>query len=112
MTEAEIRALLDPADLRLPGCKEIGIEEFLLSIAKVRRDGWCITSGLVDAFTHCIAAPVRDLAGNPAATLCFVVPMETLDARITELRDVLIETCQALSPGSTSPWSASSPPCR
>jgi len=39
MTEAEIRALLDPADLRLPGGKEIGIEEFLLSIAKVRRDG-------------------------------------------------------------------------
>lgn len=98
MPEAEIRALLAPGDLRLPGGKDIATEEFLRSVARARRDGWCITSGLVDAFTHCIAAPVHDQAGRPAATLCFVVPMDTPKQRIATLRDMLVAACRAVSP--------------
>lgn len=98
MPDAEIRQLLEPGDLRLPGGKEIALHDFLRSVARARRDGWCITSGLVDAFTHCIAAPVHDQAGRPAATLCFVVPVDTPAARVTELRDTLVAACLALSP--------------
>lgn len=98
LPEAEIRALLQPDDLRLPGGGEIPLGEFLAAVGRAREDGWCITSGLVDAFTHCIAAPLRDATGHPVATLCFVVPVDTPDARILELRDSLIAACRGLAP--------------
>ena len=40
----------------------IAIEDFVASIAAARRDGYCMTTGLVDAYTHCVAAPVLDHA--------------------------------------------------
>ena len=56
-----------------------------------------MTSGLVDPFTHCIAAPVRDRLDRVAATLCFVVLVDTAPERIDMLRDTLIASAQALS---------------
>ena len=56
-----------------------------------------MTTGLVDAYTHCVAAPVLDHAGHAAATLCFVVPVETVPVRIGELRDILVESGRSLS---------------
>jgi len=97
LAEAEIRELIDPADLRLPNGEEIGLEEFLAAVAQAREDGWCITSGLVDAFTHCIAAPLRDAVGDPVATLCFVVPMDTPASRVTALRDELLAASRKLA---------------
>lgn len=95
--EDEIRQMLRPEDLVLPNGDAIGLPEFLESVRTARSQGYCITSGLVDAYTHCIAAPVRDHDGRTVATLCFVVPIDTSPARIAELRDILIASCQALS---------------
>jgi DNA-binding IclR family transcriptional regulator len=97
LEESEIRALVGPEDMRLPSGQTIAITDFLSSVAAARRDGYCITTGLVDAYTHCLAAPVLDERGQTAATLCFVVPVDTVDRRIEELRAILIQSAQSLS---------------
>ncbi len=97
LSEAEIRALVRPEDLRLPNGRTILIEDFLASVDATRREGSCVTTGLVDAYTHCIAAPVLDPQGRAAATLCFVVPVDTPQARIAALRDILIAAGRSLS---------------
>ena len=43
-------------------------------------------------YTHCIAAPALDQRGHAAATLCFVVPVDTAPERLDELRVVLVES--------------------
>jgi DNA-binding IclR family transcriptional regulator len=93
----DIRRIVRPEDLILPGGKAIEIEEFIAAVDEAARDGFCITSGLVDAYTHCIAAPVLDHTGHAAATLCFVVPVDTPPERLDELRDVLVESGRSLS---------------
>jgi len=97
LPEAEIRGLVDPADLTLPSGETIGMVEFLAAVAAAGRDGWCMTSGLVDAFTHCIAGPIHDAEGRASATLCFVVPVDTPDARVAQLRERLLAACAGLS---------------
>ena len=73
------------------------IDEFLAAVATARQEGSCITSGLIDPYTHCIAAPIKDQAGRVSATLCFVVLVNTPPERIASLRDMLIESAQSLS---------------
>jgi len=97
LEEREIRALIRPEDLQLPSGEIIGIEDFLVSVAAARQDGFCMTTGLVDPYTHCIAAPVLDEKGLTAATLCFVVPADTTLRRTMELRDLLVESGKSLS---------------
>ena len=41
-----------------------------------RADGCCMTNGLSDRFTCCLAAPIRDRRGVAVATLCFIVPVD------------------------------------
>jgi DNA-binding IclR family transcriptional regulator len=94
---SEIRRIVRPEDLILPGGRTIEFGEFIQSIDAARREGYCITSGLVDAYTHCIAAPVLDQNGHAAATLCFVVPVDVAPDRLVELRDTLIESGRSLS---------------
>ena len=92
-----IRAMVKPEDLVLPGGRRIELDEFIESVERTRRDGYCITSGLVDAYTHCIAAPILDQNGHAAATLCFVVPVDTAPDRLVELREILIQSGRSLS---------------
>jgi DNA-binding IclR family transcriptional regulator len=97
MSADGIREIVRPDDLILPGGKSINIEDFITAVEAARRDGYCITSGLVDAYTHCIAVPVLDQMGHAAATLCFVVPVDTPPERIDELREILVESGRSLS---------------
>lgn len=93
----EIRAFVPAGDLAPPRSTPLSMDEFIRAVAMARRDGFCITSGLVDPFTHCIAAPIHDRLGQVGATFCFVVPIDTSPDRITHLRDILIESGAALS---------------
>ncbi|MET0529780.1 MAG: IclR family transcriptional regulator C-terminal domain-containing protein, partial [Microvirga sp.] len=93
----EIKAIVRPEDLHLPNGTVIEIEEFVAAVADARQNGYCMTSGLVDAYTHCVAAPVLDPEGHAVATLCFVVPIDTVAARLGELRDILVESGRSLS---------------
>ncbi len=58
LQDHEIRALVAPEDLVMPNGETIGMDDFIASVAQAKARGYCITSGLVDAFTHCIAAPI------------------------------------------------------
>ena len=95
--DAEIRAMMTPADLHPPRGPAMTIEDFLAAVATARREGFCTTSGLIDPYTHCIAVPIRDEAGRVSATLCFVVLVNTPSERIAALRDMLIVSAQSLS---------------
>ncbi|MCP8940391.1 IclR family transcriptional regulator [Alsobacter sp. SYSU M60028] len=102
----EIRALLKPGDLDMPNGQRLGVDEFVASVRQAREEGFCITSGLVDAYTHCLAAPIRDHNHGTVATICFVVPIDTPAQRIAQLRDTLVASGHALSvnpPSSATP---------
>ena len=58
----------------------VDADDFVADIARARADGCCMTNGLSDRFTCCLAAPVRDRRGVAVATLCFIVPVDTSGA--------------------------------
>ncbi len=87
----EIRAFIPEEDFTLPDGRRIVEEEFLRDMAAAREAGYVRTTGLVDRFTTCMAAPVRDTQGRCIATICFVVPADTdadeQNAMIEALKD-------------------------
>lgn len=97
LSDAEIRSYIAADDLRLPNGTEITMEDFIASVRRAHADGYCVTTGQVDAYTRCIAAPIARERGRVAATLCFVVPNDMSDARTDELRQVLVDSTQRLS---------------
>ncbi|GAB5376772.1 MAG: hypothetical protein AcusKO_32340 [Acuticoccus sp.] len=94
---AEADALMSEDDFVLPDGTRMVRDEFHAAIVEARNAGYAITSGLVDAFTKCMAAPVFGEDGMVAATLCFVVPKETPEPRVAELLDMLLARARALS---------------
>jgi DNA-binding IclR family transcriptional regulator len=96
-SDEKIRAMIPADDLHPPRGAPMTIEEFLAAVAMARQEGSCITSGLIDPYTHCIAAPIRDRTGRVTATLCFVVLVDTPPERIAALRAMLIASGQSLS---------------
>lgn len=96
-SDEEIRAMIPAGDLHPPRGSAMTIDEFIAAVAVARREGSCITSGLIDPFTHCIAAPIKDQNGRVTATLCFVVLVDTPPERIAMLRDMLVASGQSLS---------------
>ena len=97
LAPAEIAALIPPGDYRLPDGREVGADQFLADVAQARRDGFCVTLGLSDRFTCCLAAPVRDARGRAVATLCFVVPADRPEAQRRDLLARLLEGSRHLS---------------
>lgn len=97
MTAEEIRAFVPAADYRLPDGRRIAVDDFLAGVEAARRDGFAVTSGLSDSFTHCLAAPIRDRTGTVVATVCFIVPIETTADRRAELVDRLVAVGRGLS---------------
>lgn len=93
----EITALVPPGDYRLPDGRSVSPEVFLDDVARARRDGCCMTTGLSDPFTSCLAAPIRDAAHRAVSTLCFVVPADTPEERKAHLMTALVEASTALA---------------
>lgn len=93
----EIRALISDEDLVLPDGRHLDREAFVAAVAEARAVGHSITVALVDAYTKCIAAPIYGVDGKVEATLCFVVPRDTSEARTAELVSHLKEAGRALS---------------
>ena len=96
-TPDQILALIPTDDYRLPDGRVIDPHEFLADVAKARDDGHCVTLGLSDRFTCCLAAPIRDAQGQPVATLCFVVPADRPEARRRGLLQRLVDEAGQLS---------------
>jgi DNA-binding IclR family transcriptional regulator len=87
MTPDEIRALIPREDYRLPDGRDLPPEQFLSDVLRAREQGYCVTLGISDRFTCCLAAPIRNGRGDVVATLCFVIPAD----RPEDLRDDLLQ---------------------
>jgi len=97
MTADEIHRFVPAEDFRLPDGRVIDFELFVADVAKARAEGRCMTNGLSDRFTCCLAAPVRDRRGTAVATVCFIIPIDSSDARKRELLDCLVAAARELS---------------
>lgn len=93
----EIRAFIPPEDFTLPDGRTIETGQFLTDIARARADGYVRTTALVDRFTTCLAAPVRDAAGRCIATICFVVPVDTGEEEQEQMIATLKASAEKLS---------------
>jgi DNA-binding IclR family transcriptional regulator len=67
-----IEAMISEADLVLPDGRKIELDDFIDDIARARVTGYCVTSGLVDAYTKCLAAPVFSAPGARGAAFDLV----------------------------------------
>jgi DNA-binding IclR family transcriptional regulator len=97
LDRSRIEAMVTEDDLVLPDGRKIEIDDFIDDIARARVTGYCVTSGLVDAYTKCLAAPVFSAPGRVEATMCLVVPIDTSEARTGELVALLRERAARLS---------------
>lgn len=96
-SRAEIEALIAPEDLVLPDGRAIALDDFIAAIGTARDDGYCLTKGLVDAFTQCMAAPIYGANGTIEATICLVLPIDSSEVQLARLRQTLIASARALS---------------
>lgn len=94
---AEVDAMVSDADLVLADGSRLDRAELHREIAEAADAGAWIASGLVDAFTTCLAAPILNGAGTCVATVCLVVPRELPPARVAELCAVLKQAAAAAS---------------
>ena len=61
------------------------LNDFIADIERAQTTGYCPTSGLVDAYTKCLAAPAFSAPGKVEATMCLVVPIDTSEERTGDL---------------------------
>jgi DNA-binding IclR family transcriptional regulator len=97
MPASDILKFVPREDFRLPDGRMIEADAFVGDIARARTQGHCMTNGLSDPFTCCLAAPIRDRRGVAVATLCFIVPIDSPDARKSQLLDLLVSAAAELS---------------
>ncbi|MDX8499633.1 IclR family transcriptional regulator [Mesorhizobium sp. VK4C] len=97
LERSRIEAMISEEDLVLPDGRKIELDDFIDDIGKARVTGYCVTSGLVDAYTKCLAAPVFSAPGTVEATMCLVVPIDTSQERTGELVALLRERAARLS---------------
>jgi len=93
----EIEELIAEEDLILPDGRHIDIDDFIEAIGQARREGFCLTKGLVDAVTQCLAAPIYGVDGQVEATICLVLPVDLSEAQTHTLRDRLLQSSRTLS---------------
>lgn len=96
---ADVEGMVSDDDLVLPDGRRIEFDDFIADIATAKSTGYCVTSGLVDAYTKCLAAPVFSAAGKVEATMCLVVPIDTSSEKTGELLGLLRERASRLSIG-------------
>jgi DNA-binding IclR family transcriptional regulator len=97
MTPEEIERFVPPEDFVLPNGQRIDSAQFYSEVRRARSEGYCITTGLVDGFTHCIAAAVRGADGVATACLCVVVVGEPDTQETMRLVNVLLQGADRLS---------------
>lgn len=97
MTLNEVKALIPEEDFSLPNGVVLSPDAFYKEVREADAEGICITSGILDNFTKCIAVPVRTAAGHNVATMCFVLPLGMEKDREDELVAVLRESQRRLS---------------
>jgi DNA-binding IclR family transcriptional regulator len=79
MSDEDILAFIPHEDFRLPSGQWLDPAVFIAQARQAARDGHFTFDSIVDSYTHCFAAPVRQPDMTAAATLCIVAPKD--DAR-------------------------------
>jgi DNA-binding IclR family transcriptional regulator len=92
-----IEDMVSEDDLVLPDGRILLLDDFIADIAVAETTGYCVTSGLVDAYTKCLAAPVFSAGGKVEATMCLVVPIDTSVEKTDGLIALLRERAARLS---------------
>ena len=70
-------ALIPPEDFVMPDGGRLAAADFIAEVRRAASDGYFAFNSVVENFTHCFAAPVRQAGGACIATLCLVTPRET-----------------------------------
>ncbi len=96
MSATEILDFIPEEDFRLPDGRVVEANTFVADIARARAEGSCMTNGLADRFTCCLAAPIRDRRGIAVATLCFIVPIDSQEEHKRELLGILVAAASEL----------------
>jgi DNA-binding IclR family transcriptional regulator len=97
LSAGDILRFVPEEDFRLPDGSVLDADAFVADIARAHAEGCCVTNGLSDRFTCCLAAPVRDRRGVAVATLCFIIPVDSSDVRKRELLALLVAAAGELS---------------
>jgi len=92
-----LRNFLPVADLTLPDGRTLDFDAFHHEIEQATSDGFCMTTGLVDSFTQCMAAPVKDGNGQTIATVCFVATAGKTVEDQQRLLEMLVASGRSLS---------------
>lgn len=97
MTATEIEALIAPEDLILPDKRVVEMKDFVSDCIGARGSAIVSTSGLINNFTQCLAAPIYGVSGHVEATICLVLPLDVTDTQRSELQQALIASSRKLS---------------
>ena len=60
----------------MPDGGRLAAADFIAEVRRAASDGYFAFNSVVENFTHCFAAPVRQADGACIATLCLVTPRE------------------------------------
>jgi DNA-binding IclR family transcriptional regulator len=96
-SRAEIKRMISPDDLILPDGRAIDFNDFIASIVRAKEDGYCLSKGLVDAYTQCLAAPIFGATGKVEGTICLVLPIDCAEDRTDGLKRRLLQASRMLS---------------
>jgi DNA-binding IclR family transcriptional regulator len=99
LSEAEIGSLITPEDLVLPDGRTVMVEDFIKDCQDARGAKIIVTSGLINSFSQCLAAPIQGVRGKVEATICLVVPIDISTDRRDYLKAELATVGHKLSVG-------------
>lgn len=97
LTDAEIKHLITPEDLILPDGRNVAIDDFIADCRNAGGRKIVVTTGLINSFTQCLAAPIVGVRGIVEATICLVIPIDIGSERRTELEEQLAKAGERLS---------------
>ncbi len=97
LSDDEIRDLIPVDDFVLPDGSHTDFNAYIAEIRQAARDGFFSFDSIVDTFTHCFAAPIRDQNGVCVATVCIVAPKDDARKNYAQYRDALKSAGDKLS---------------
>jgi len=90
MSDEDIIKFIPDEDFILPNGSDMPKATFLREVADANAVHFYSCDSIIDKFTKCYAAAVRDQSGTCLATLCLVLPRDDAKPRHNELRNSLI----------------------
>lgn len=97
MSENQLLEFIPEEDFVLPDGSEMPTQQFLAEVKQAKIDSFFSCDSVVDRYTKCYSAPVRDQNGDCVATMCLVTPRTQSERDHDELRDKLVHYAAKLT---------------